>query len=387
MLASAPDELARDRRLRGRALRIEQLLADRLTRAREAPRRDAGEHLLQHDPGQRVAVGEVGIGRQRHLALAIDGPDPRTLDRNAPAAERDLAVLVAVTHRDAVRVALALRAHDIVDLLLQHLGQHAQPGRDTERQQPLLRGPDQLAQRLLHTRGQHSLLRGHGGRDRYGLLHGGSSFDLSGIAANAPNRNGRGRRDRRQVLRATGQPPLRALADRRAPEQAERCATRPRASRGDADPALRADGAARSGLVGRPPAARPGHRPGVVVGAGAAAAGLESPARAAATTTRRAVAPSTLAAGGRLVVGAVACPWVVAGSTSDRVGRGSTPLPRTRATPVAQGDPGGPRGRHPRALDLVSVRRAIGRAAHALAPAECPGGPGRRIWWQRRRQR
>ena len=168
------------------------LLADRLPRAREAARRDAGEHLLQHHPGQRVAVGEVRIGRKRHLALAVGGPHPRTLDRNAPAAERDLAGLVAVTHRDAVRVALALRAHDIVDLLLHQLGQHAQPDADAQRQQPLLRGPDQLAQRLLHTRGQHSLLRGHGGRDRYGLLHGGSSFDLSGIAANAPNRNGRG---------------------------------------------------------------------------------------------------------------------------------------------------------------------------------------------------
>ena len=207
MLASAPDELARDRRLRRRALRIEQLLADRLTRPGEAPRRDAGKHLLQHDPGQRITVGEVRIAGQRHLALAVDGPDARALDRDAPAAERDLAGLVAVAHRSAVRVALALRADDIVDLLFQQLGQHAEPGRDAQRQQPLLRCPDQFAQRLLHTRGQHGLLRGHGGRDRHGLLHGGSSFDLSGIAANAPHRNRRGRRDRRQVLRATGQPP------------------------------------------------------------------------------------------------------------------------------------------------------------------------------------
>ena len=34
----------------------------------------------------------------------------------------------------------------------------------------------------------------------------GSSLDLWRIASNAPNRSGRGRRDRRQVLRATGQP-------------------------------------------------------------------------------------------------------------------------------------------------------------------------------------
>ena len=207
MLAGAADELPRHRRLRRRALGLDDVLADRFTRPGETTRRDAGEHLLQHHPGQRITVGEVRIGGQRHLALAVSGPDARAPNRDAPAAERDLAGLVAVAHRAAVRVALALRADDIVDLLFQQLGQHAEPGRDAQRQQPLLRCPHQLAQRLLHTRGQHGLLRGHGGRDRHGLLHGGSSFDLSGIAANAPNRNGRGRRDRRQVLRATGQPP------------------------------------------------------------------------------------------------------------------------------------------------------------------------------------
>ena len=168
------------------ALRVEHVLADRLARAREAARRDAGEHLLEHHPRQRVAVGEVRIGRQRHLALAVGGPGPRPLDRDAPAAERDLAGLVAVTHRGAVRVVLALRADDLVDLLLHQLGQHAEPDADAQRQQPLLRRPDQLAQRLLHTRGQHGLLRGHGGRDRYGLLHGGSSFDLGGSPRTLP---------------------------------------------------------------------------------------------------------------------------------------------------------------------------------------------------------
>ncbi|MGZ6572363.1 MAG: hypothetical protein ACXVHJ_15035 [Solirubrobacteraceae bacterium] len=35
-------------------------------------------------------------------------------------------------------------------------------------------------------------MRGHGGRDRYGLLHGGSSFDLERINPHAANGNGRG---------------------------------------------------------------------------------------------------------------------------------------------------------------------------------------------------
>ena len=63
-----------------------------------------------------------------------------------------------MTHRDAVRVVLALRADDLVDLLLHQLVQHAEPDADAQRQQPLLRCPDQLAQRLLHPRGQHGLL-------------------------------------------------------------------------------------------------------------------------------------------------------------------------------------------------------------------------------------
>ncbi len=82
--------------------------------------------------------------------------------------------------------------------------QHAEPDADAQRQQPLLRRPNQLAERLLHPRRQHRL--GRVAAIGTFLLHGGSSFDLWRIAANAPSRSGRGRRDRRQVLRATGQP-------------------------------------------------------------------------------------------------------------------------------------------------------------------------------------
>ena len=202
------DELAADRRLRGRALGVDDVLADRLARAREAARRDAGEHLLQHHPGQRVAIGEVRVGDQRHLAGAVSGPGPRTLNRDAPPAERDLARLMAMAHRGAVRVARALRAHDIVDLLLEQLGQHAEPGRDAQRQQPLLRCPHQLAQRLLHPGGQHGLLQRS--RPARPIRSPSRRFLLRSLAdhreRSQPERTRR--RDRRlQVLRATGQPP------------------------------------------------------------------------------------------------------------------------------------------------------------------------------------
>jgi hypothetical protein len=57
---------------------------------------------------------------------------------------------VTVPDRGAVRVVLALRADDPVDLGLQQLVQHAEPDAHAERQQPLLRRARQLAQRVLH---------------------------------------------------------------------------------------------------------------------------------------------------------------------------------------------------------------------------------------------
>ena len=81
------------------------------------------------------------VGRKRHLALPVGGAHPRPLDRDAPAAERHLARLVAVTHRDPIGVVLALRADDLDDLLLHQLGQHAEPDADAQREQPLLRRP------------------------------------------------------------------------------------------------------------------------------------------------------------------------------------------------------------------------------------------------------
>ena len=127
---------------------------------------------------------------QRHLGLAIGDPGARPPDLHTPAAQRHLAVLMAMADSAAVRVPLALRADDPLDLLLEQLPKHTQPHLDRQRQQPLLRRPHQLAQRLPHTLRQHGLVIDRLD-DRYGLIHGGSSFGSWRIAHHAPTRSGR----------------------------------------------------------------------------------------------------------------------------------------------------------------------------------------------------
>jgi hypothetical protein len=76
VLGGAGDELAPDRRLRGRALRGPDVFADRLLGAAEATRRDAGQHALEHRIRERVAVCEVREGLERDL-LGVVGPSLR----------------------------------------------------------------------------------------------------------------------------------------------------------------------------------------------------------------------------------------------------------------------------------------------------------------------
>src|SRR4051794_1293922 len=90
--------------------------ADRLADPGELARRDPGEHPIHHGPRQRVPVSEVRIRLNRHLALAGGRAHPRTTDTHAPAAERHRPILMAVTDSHAIRVVLALRADDLIDL-------------------------------------------------------------------------------------------------------------------------------------------------------------------------------------------------------------------------------------------------------------------------------
>jgi hypothetical protein len=60
-----------------------------------------------------------------------------------------------------------------VDFVLHQLGEHAEPDTDAEREQPLLRRPEQLPQRLLNALRQHEFIRARL-RERYVPVHGGS---------------------------------------------------------------------------------------------------------------------------------------------------------------------------------------------------------------------
>jgi hypothetical protein len=108
-------------------------------------------------PSSWVAPSEMPVGLKRHFCLAVRCPDPRALNPNTPPAERDLPILVAMTHRGPIPVPLALQTDHLIDLGLQQLAQHTQPDLDRQRQQPLSRYPNQLPQRLLHPLREHRL--------------------------------------------------------------------------------------------------------------------------------------------------------------------------------------------------------------------------------------
>ena len=100
--------------------------------------------------------------------------------------------LVAVTHRDAVRVALALRAHDVVDLLLHQLAQHAEPDATLSASSPSFAAPTSSPSASC-TRAGNTSPPARSRRAR--PIRSPSrrfSFDLERIASHAPNGNGRG---------------------------------------------------------------------------------------------------------------------------------------------------------------------------------------------------
>src|SRR5271155_1406996 len=194
MLAGASNELAADRRLRCRALRGRQAIADGLTGPCKPAGGNTREHLLEHDPAQRVTISEIRIGRQRHLVLPVGAPSPWTLHSDPPAAQGHLSVFVAMTDSGALFDRCMLCADDLIELGLHHLAEHTQPDADAQRQQPVLRGPSELPERLLHPQRQTltaGVLLLH-----YGL-HGGS-LRLDGLVCtrHGPNGTGRGERDR-----------------------------------------------------------------------------------------------------------------------------------------------------------------------------------------------
>jgi hypothetical protein len=175
--AGALDEHVRDRCLRRRGARELDLSADGLADAGEAASGDAGQHAVHHRPGERVAVREVLIDCDRQLVLLVGRAHARPRDLHAPSAERHRAVLVTVANGDAVRLVLALRAHDVVDLELHQFVHDGKPDTHAQREQALPRCPNELAERLLDLRWERTLsnLRGRDDLRAGYLLHGGSS--------------------------------------------------------------------------------------------------------------------------------------------------------------------------------------------------------------------
>jgi hypothetical protein len=149
------------------------LRADRLARAGAAPRREPGQHLLEHVPAEGIARSEVLVGAKRQLVSAVGASDSRPPDCDAPSAERHLARLVPVANGGTLGVVLTPGADDLVDLFREQLGEDAQPDPDAEREQSLLRRADELSQSCLHAGRQGELARADL-LPRYGL-HGGSS--------------------------------------------------------------------------------------------------------------------------------------------------------------------------------------------------------------------
>src|SRR5208282_1248464 len=155
--ARALDEHVRDRGLGGGRGRLLDLAPDWLSDNGKLAGGDAGEHPVHHRPRERVAVSEVLIRRNRQLVLIISGTDPRTMDLHAPTAQGHRAVLVTVTLRRAIRVPLAPRTDDLLDLPLHQLMHHAEPDTNTQREQSLLRRAHELAERLLDLRWKRTL--------------------------------------------------------------------------------------------------------------------------------------------------------------------------------------------------------------------------------------
>src|ERR1019366_8259121 len=89
---------------------------------------------------------------------------------------------MAVGSRGAPGDRGVLGTHDLIELGLHHLAEHAQPNAHAQREQPILRGPGELPQRLLppqrQTPGTAVLLLHYG-------LHGGSSR-LYGLISHSP---------------------------------------------------------------------------------------------------------------------------------------------------------------------------------------------------------
>jgi hypothetical protein len=103
---------------------------------------------------EQIDRGERVIGLQAHLSLDTvgvgDSAHPRAAHRDAPAAERHLALLGAVPVGGAVGVVATLRPGDVSDLGVDELAHHVQADRHRRRQQPVAHLRRERLQLLVH---------------------------------------------------------------------------------------------------------------------------------------------------------------------------------------------------------------------------------------------
>ena len=93
---------------------------------------------------ERLLIPYIRQSRAKELTISLDDQP----------AERDLALLVPVAIRPALRHVFAPRADDLTHLLLHQLGEDAEADADRERQQPLLGRAGDLVEGDLDTLGQ-----------------------------------------------------------------------------------------------------------------------------------------------------------------------------------------------------------------------------------------
>jgi hypothetical protein len=115
----------------------------------------------------------VLVHRKPELPGTVGCPDPGAFHADPATTKGDLAGLVAVANRAAIRVVAALWADDLGDFFFHQLGQDAEPNAHRERQKALLGDPHQLPERLLDAWGQWAFGVHVGLPGRYVFLHGG----------------------------------------------------------------------------------------------------------------------------------------------------------------------------------------------------------------------
>ena len=113
------------------------------------------------------------VHRKPELPGTVGCPDPGAFHADPATTKGDLAGLVAVANRAAIRVVAALWADDLGDLLFHQLGQDAEPNAHRERQKALSRDSDKRSKRLLDAWWQWAFGVHAGLTGRYLVLHGG----------------------------------------------------------------------------------------------------------------------------------------------------------------------------------------------------------------------